>query len=400
MTDCLQIIVAEDNPIQREYLSHLIRNLGYDPIPAEDGLDALRLAQETDAQIIISDFEMPNLNGIELTREVRKLCLDHYVHIIMITGSDEDDVRKEALEAGADDFLNKTGSPTMLKARIRAATRLIQHAMELAHRTRILKESNDQIQADLRAAANAQRQLLPDIHEDMLGIRISSAFVPSSFVSGDMFGCFPLDETSLGFYAVDVSGHGVHASLLSVAIGYLITPEFFRTKALREDGSPDPAALVTDLNNRFSGADNDDYFSMFCGVLNTKTGQLEYCQAGSPSPFYVDRSGQTQAIGDGGFPVGMLSGATYHNDSLTIDHGGILVMCSDAAPEAENRRNEPFGATRLQEIVALCPSIGITNLPDKIIMALSAWRNGKTLEDDLTIVALERTIPHDTHELA
>ena len=400
MSDALKIIVAEDNPIQREYLSHLIRNLGYEPVPAEDGQDALRLVQETDAQIVISDFEMPHLNGIELTQEVRKLCLDHYVHIIMITGTDEDDVRREALAAGVDDFLNKTGSPTMLKARIRAATRLIQHAMELAHRSRVLKETNERIQEDLRAAANAQRQLLPDIHKEILGIRIASAFVPSSFVSGDMFGCFPLDETRLGFYAVDVSGHGVHASLLSVAIGYLITPEFFRTKALRADGAPDPAALVTDLNNRFSGAENDDYFSMFCGVLDTRTGHLEYCQAGSPSPFYVDRSGMAQSVGDGGFPVGMLSSVTYQNSSLHMHSGGSLVLCSDAAPEAENRKGEPFGAARLQEIISQYPSINITDLPDKIIMALTAWRGGKTLEDDLTIVALERTIPHDTHEFA
>lgn len=391
MGDRIKIIVAEDNPIQREYLSRLINKLGYDPIPAEDGLEALRLLHESGAQIIISDFEMPNLNGIELTREVRKLTLDHYVHIIMITGLGDDDFWREAMEAGADDFLSKASSPAMLKARIRAATRLIHHAMELADRTRTLKETNDRISADLLAAANAQRQLLPDLHDDVLGFRIASAFVPSSFVSGDMFGCFPLDDTTLGIYTVDVSGHGVHASLLSVAIGHLITPEFFRTKAFAPGGSPDPAALVTDLNHRFSGADNDDYFAMFCGVIDTQTGHMEYCQAGAPSPFYVDQTGNTRPIGDGGFPVGMLPGVAYENASFTIDVGGSIVLCSDAGPETENKRNEPFGSTRLQDIVATMPHTGLKNLPDKIIWALTEWRGEKTLEDDLTIVALERT---------
>lgn len=391
MGDRIKIIVAEDNPIQREYLAVLIRKLGYNPIPAEDGAEALRLLHSTNAQIIISDFEMPNLNGIELTREVRKLALDHYVHIIMITGVNDDDFWRDAMEAGADDFLSKASSPAMLKARIRAATRLIYHAMELAEQTRALKESHDRINDDLLAAANAQRQLLPDQRNDFLGFRIASAFVPSSFVSGDMFGCFPVDERTLGIYTVDVSGHGVHASLLSVAIGHLITPEFFRTKAFRPDGAPDPAALVTDLNQRFSGADNDDYFTMFIGVIDTETGRLTYCQAGAPSPIYVDHAGNSLCIGEGGFPVGMLPGMVFENADLTIDTGGTLVLCSDAALEAENKQSEPFGLDRLQGIVATKPQTGLTKLPDTIIMALSAWSDEKALEDDLTIVALERT---------
>ncbi|MGO4906910.1 PP2C family protein-serine/threonine phosphatase [Pseudorhodobacter sp. W20_MBD10_FR17] len=391
MPDRIKIIVAEDNPIQREYLAVLIRKLGYNPIPAEDGAEALRLLHSTNAQIIISDFEMPNLNGIELTREVRKLTLDHYVHIIMITGMNDDDFWREAMEAGADDFLSKSSSPAMLKARIRAATRLIHHAMELAAQTRALKDSHARINEDLLAAANAQRQLLPDQRNDFLGFKIASAFVPSSFVSGDMFGCFPVDERTLGIYTVDVSGHGVHASLLSVAIGHLITPEFFRTKAFTPDGHPDPAALVADLNQRFSGADNDDYFTMFTGVIDTQTGHLTYCQAGAPSPIYVDQAGKILCIGEGGFPVGMLPDLAFENAFLTIGTGGTLVLCSDAALEAENKQREAFGQDRLKGIVATKPQTGLTKLPDDIIMALSAWSGEKALEDDLTILALERT---------
>lgn len=400
MTALLKVIVAEDNMIQREYLCHLIRNLGYEALPAEDGQVALDLVKSTDAQILISDFQMPNLNGIELTREVRKLDLDHYVHVIMITGTHEDELREEALIAGADDFLSKGRSPVMLKARIRAATRLINHAMELAERTRILQETNERIQRDLNAAADAQRLLLPEIHEQILGFRISSAFVPSSFVSGDMFGCFALSDTKLGFYAVDVSGHGVHASLLSVAIGHLITPEFFQNKALAHDGKPDPAGLVADLNLRFSRGESDDYFTMFCGIFDRETGRLDYCQAGSPAPFYVDASGNTNLVGDGGFPVGMFQEASYDNDVMDIAYGGTLIVCSDAASEAENFSREQFGSDRIAEIVAACPQVGSETIPHKIIEALSAWRAGMTLEDDLTIVALERTNPHDTHDAA
>lgn len=400
MTDCLKILVAEDNIVQRAYLSQLIEALGYEAIPVDDGVEALNLIRDTNVQIVISDYQMPNLNGVELTHEVRQLDLDHYVYIIMITGSENDDVRGEALDAGVDDFLAKTRSPIMLQARIRAATRMIQHAEELAERSRVLKESNDRIQDDLHAAADAQRQLLPDIQKEMLGFTIASAFVPSSFVSGDMFGCFPLDADTLGFYTVDVSGHGVHASLLSVAIGYLITPEYFKEIVMKEGRGFDPAALVANLNARFCTADNDEYFTMFCGVIDTSSGRLNYCQAAYPSPYYVDAAGHTQTVGDGGFPVGMLPGVEYENGSMVIATGGALVICSDAASEAEDKANTPFGLDRLRQMVAKLPDVGLKRMPDEIVRSLTDWRGGKTLEDDLTVVALERNTVNDTHNAA
>jgi len=279
----LKIIVAEDHEIQRTYMCLLINKLGYEAIPAENGIEGLRLVRDSDAQILISDLNMPNLNGIELTEKVRQLKLDHYVHIIMVTGGDDEHSRRKALEAGVDDFMPKGPNPAMLTARIRAATRLIYHEKALADQNRILKDANDRIENDLRAAAIAQRRLLPDIQGDILGFRVASAFVPSAIVSGDMFGCFPLNDHKLGFYTVDVSGHGVQASLLSVAIGHLITPEYFRNKAILPNGNSDPAALVTALNARFCSDESDEYFTMFCGIVDQATGQFDYCQAGHPS---------------------------------------------------------------------------------------------------------------------
>ena len=394
----IKIIIAEDNEIQRTLISKLLFDFGYDVIPADDGLEALQLVQDSNVQIVLSDYQMPNLNGIDLTREVRNLDLDHYVHIIMITGSDEDDIRREALDAGVDDFITKASITVMLQARLRAATRLIHHAMQLAERTQILKESNDRIKEDFRAAAAAQRKLLPEIRDTIQGFRISSAFVPSSFVSGDMFGCFPLSGGKLGFYTVDVSGHGVHASLMSVAIGHLITPEFFKTRVCKQK-KQNPAALVADLNVRFSGQDNDEYFSMFCGVLDANSGRLDFCQAGSPSPFYVDLSGKAAQVGDGGFPVGMFPAVTYENSVLKMEYGGCLIICSDAAHEAENKNNKPFGSDRLRKIASTVPEVGVDNIPKKITQALSNWHESKNLEDDLTIVAIERTVAHDTYNV-
>jgi len=386
----LKIVVAEDSELQRLYLCSLINGLGYHAIEAEDGQLALDLVISTGAQIVISDLQMPNLNGIELTRKIRELDLGYYIHIIALTGSDEVETRVQALGAGADDFITKDSNTEILKARLRTATRLVNYAAELAEHTHILREANARIEDDLRSAAAAQRQLLPKLQNDIMGFGVASAFVPSSIVSGDMYGCFPVTEDTFAFYAVDVSGHGVHASLLSVAIGYLVTPDYVRTHAFDGEGKADPAAMVAALNDRFSASENDDYFTMFCAMIDITSGQMTFCQAGYPSPLYVAPCGETQTIGDGGFPVGIIPTASFENAAQPFELGASLIVCSDAATEAEDLACHPFGNARVREIAQTSHDIGTRNIPSEMIRALTTWRNDVPLEDDLTIVTLER----------
>lgn len=391
----LTVVVAEDNEIQRIYLTRLLEVLGYNVVAVADGKEALARLQDTNAQILLSDLRMPRMNGIELTRNIRALNLTQYVHIIMVTGQDEDDVRTEALEAGVDDFLTKERSPATLKARIRVADRLVRHAEELARSNRRLQETHARLELELNAAADAQRNLLPPKRTHLMGFEIASTFRPSSFVSGDMFGCLQLDDNHLGFYAVDVSGHGVHAALLSVSINHLITPEFFRLLTLANPERPDPSALVEAMNERFSEYDNDDYFTMLCGIVNIQTGRLSYCQAAYPSPYYLAPDGQMFLVGDGGFPVGMLPGAVYDTATLTLAEGGCLVLHSDAATEAEHPGIGPFGSRRLKQAIAQAVPFGAASIPEKVQADLLSWRGGHDLEDDLTIVAIERRSQND-----
>jgi len=396
----LKIIVAEDSELQRLYLCSLINGLGYEAIEAEDGQMALDLISSTEAPIVISDLQMPKLDGIALTRKIRDAELGHYVHVIMLTEVDGTENRKDALQAGVDDFITKGSSTELLRARLRTAVRLAKHAAQLAQRSRSLQEANARIERDLRAAAEAQEQLLPDLHDDIVGFRVASAFMPSAIVSGDMFGCFELNTETLAFYAVDVSGHGVHASLLSVAIGHLITPDYIRTHAFDADGQPNPAAMASVLNDRFGAFDNDAYFTMFCGIINSRTGQMHYCQAGSPSAIYVRACGDTTELGEGGFPIGMLNDLPYETRTHQFEAGAALIICSDAVCEAESPASEPFGTARLEEIARTFPAVGADKIPNELVDALATWRSGLPLEDDLTVLALERKVTDDTHVYA
>jgi phosphoserine phosphatase RsbU/P len=386
------VVVADDDAIQRSFTAAVLARLGHKAVEAADGDAALRLVMETAAPILICDLNMPGLDGHELTRQVRGLRSAHYVHIIMVTGRDQTAERNAALEAGVDDFMSKPLDAAMLTVRIRAAARLVEHEEALAERNRVLQEAQARIERDLQDAAAAQRRLLPDLRGQIQGCRFASAFAPSTYVSGDMFSCFELGPDTLGFYAVDVAGHGVHAALLSVAIGHLVTADYFSKNALGPEGKHDPAAFVRGLNTRFFSEEATDYFTMFCGLIARHDDRLDYCQAGYPSPFLIEAGGALRVVGDGGFPVGLLLEVDFETRSTSFAPGDKLVLCSDGASEAEDPRHQPFGEARLGRLIAEAAPAGLAAIPPAVVTALDRWREGIALEDDLTVLALERSL--------
>jgi len=388
----MQVVIADDDATQRIFASSVISRMGSQPLLAEDGLSALRLIEESGASILLCDLDMPGIDGHEVTRRIRQTNLGRYIHIVMLTAAGQAEERRRALEAGVDDFMTKPLDAAVLTVRMRAAARLIEHEEALSDRNRALELAKSRIEHDLGIAAEAQRRLLPDLEGQIRGCRFASAFVPSAYVSGDMFGCLSLAPDLVGFYAVDVAGHGIHAALLSVAVGHLVTAEYFASHTLSDGGKPDPAGLARDLNRRFCREDGTDYFTMFCGIIDQRAGRLHFCQAGYPTPVLTAPCGRTEILGDGGFPVGLLPTAEYENHEVAMEVGQTLVLCSDGVTEAEDAAGEAFGDNRVRGLVSRNVGKDVAAFPRAVVSALAEWRAGAPLDDDLTVFALERSL--------
>ncbi len=383
----MRVIVADDDALQRKFTSAVLTKLGHEPLEVPDGLSALRAVRETDAAAIICDINMPGMDGLQVAREVRALNLPRYVHFIIVTGRDHLENRRAALEAGVDDFMAKPFDFATMTARLRAAERLAAHESVLSERNRTLQLAKERIESDLQAAARAQHRLLPPAIGRSGPCEVHSAFRPSSIVSGDMFNYFDLPGNRMGFYVIDVAGHGINAALLSVSLSHLITPEYFASLGIAPDGQPDPAALVAALNRRFLHDDGDEYFTMFCGVIDFDASRLCYCQAGYTTPMHLSAEGRLTQIGNGGFPVALWPRADFVNETASFARGDRLLLCSDGACEAENPAGEPFGQDRLEAVFRTAAEAEVTPL---LLSALEAWRAGAPLEDDLTILTLKR----------
>jgi two-component system chemotaxis response regulator CheY len=101
------IMTADDSASMREMISFTLKNGGYDVIEAEDGRDALAKISGTEAHMLITDLNMPNMDGIELIRKVRALPQYKYIPIIMLTTESQDEKKMAGKAAGASGWIVK-----------------------------------------------------------------------------------------------------------------------------------------------------------------------------------------------------------------------------------------------------------------------------------------------------
>ncbi len=246
------VLIVEDSLVYRRLLSRMLTQWGYRVSEAENGIVALSILETQPVSMVISDWEMPEMDGLTLCREIRGRQLGHYIYFILLTARENPNDLTQGFDAGVDDFLSKPVEQSELRARLHAGTRILSLEATLAARNTHLSEALRQIEQDLEVAARIQHSVLP-AHQQCYGdYFFRLAVFTVRLVSGDIFNVFPLDN-HLGFYCVDVSGHGVGAAMMSLAVArqFLHGRTVERFLLDGDKGVVSPAEVVRILNERF-----------------------------------------------------------------------------------------------------------------------------------------------------
>ncbi|MGK6328291.1 PP2C family protein-serine/threonine phosphatase [Erwinia sp. DT-104] len=396
------VLVVDDAATYRKLLAGLLKKWGYEVFEAENGEQALAVLAERPINLLISDWEMPVMDGPTLCQEVRLQIQDRYVYVIVLTARESVEDLQVGFAAGADDFLRKPVNQVELQARLHAGERVLQLEAMLAARNRHLSEALRQIEQDLQAAASLQISILPP-HALQHGPYYADwLFIPSAWVSGDIFNLFPLDHQAVGFYCVDVAGHGVTAAMMSVAVArqFLHGRTVDRFLFSGNTVTP-PAQVVKILNERFCAQSQDvlSYFTIVYGVIDLQSGEGRLCQAGHPTPFIVSRAGVTRQVGDGGPPVGLLDDLSWEESDFQLAPGERLCIYSDGISECENPEHEMFGAQRLETLLASLNDVPVGGLLAQVQHELNLWRDtvpggNAPAADDISLLVIERQSPY------
>lgn len=396
------VLLVDDSRAQRRTLAVQLIRVGYHVVEAASSEEAMRICLERRPDIVISDWRMPGQTGLEFCRQFRDMQSDRYGYFILLTSRNDKKDIAEGLRAGADEFMTKPVSGAELLARLSASERILRMEESLRSTNSQLRDTLDQlretqaaIDRDLREARRLQQGLVRERHGRFGDFDLSLLMRPAGHIGGDLVGFFPINARRVGMFALDVSGHGVAAALLSARLAALLSGATDHNVALRitELGLYDarqPAEILHQLNTlMLEELRIDSYFTMIYADLDFLNGKLRLVQAGHPYPVLQRADGQIERIGRGGLPVGVFSHAEYEEVQLVLNPGDRLFITSDGLTEAENAHGEPLGDEGLHAILRTNALLRGDALLESICWSAANYAGGLR-NDDISAVLIER----------
>lgn len=392
------ILVVDDSRAQRKILQMYLTRWGYEVTEAGSGEEALQLCMERDFDIILSDWMMPGMTGLEFCKRFRATPRETYGYFVLLTSKSEKAEIADGLENGADDFVAKPVNADELRARLRAGERILGMQGELVEKNRLigatlgeLQKLYDSLDRDLIEARKLQQTLVRDRYRDF-GLGAASLLLrPSGHVGGDLVGSFPIDDARIAVYSVDVSGHGVASAMMTARLAGLLSgasPDQNIALKARSDGARDawpPSEVAARLNRMMlEDLQVEQYFTLAYAEVNLHTGLATIVQAGHPYPVLIHHSGWIETLGEGGLPIGLVLPAEYQQFEVCLTPGDRLFLVSDGVTECPDRNGEELGNDGFIEIIRRNIALKSPDLLEALLWDLNSFTEGRDFPDDVS----------------
>jgi sigma-B regulation protein RsbU (phosphoserine phosphatase) len=338
-----RVLIVDDQEPNRKLLAALVTSMGVGNIEhAKDGVDGLAKVESFKPDLVLLDIMMPNMDGFEMCRLLRKNPEWKDLPVLVNTALSEPRERVECFEAGATDMVVKPiNAPEVLaRVRIHLENRLMLGA---------LRQYHERVAQELSMAAQMQRSLLPDTDKlldlsSRLGVTITSRFETSSELGGDLWHVRELEGGRLGLILVDFSGHGVSAAINA-----------FRLHTLFDQHPPgnDPAAWMADLNRALKPLlPIGQFATVLYGILDPKAQRFDYAAGGAPSPILLMPGEAPRLLDASGLFLGATLNAEYETISVPFPPSAQLLLYSDAITEAEGPDGQMLEEQGLMDLAA------------------------------------------------
>jgi phosphoserine phosphatase RsbU/P len=268
-----------------------------------------------------------------------------------------------------------------LAASFNEMTRRLNESIEHLKETTAAKE---RIESELKIAHEIQMSMVPKIFPafpERSEFDIYATLVPAKEVGGDLYDFFFIDDDHLCFALGDVSGKGVPASLFMA-----VTKTLFR--AIAGKGGA-PGEILARLNAEIC-RDNEScmFVTFFCGILNTRTGEVNYSNGGHNLPYYLHRDGVTPLENAGGSALGLVEQSTYASGRMVLGPDDALLLYTDGVTEAMNRSETLYSDQRLAQFLETRRCSAPRQIIGDLIGDVRQFAAGAPQSDDITVLAL------------
>jgi len=349
-------------------------------------LEALsRLLEHPDINIILSDINMPEMDGLTLLAKLNELKNPALKTVIVSAYGDMDNIRT-AMNRGAFDFVTKPVDFNDLETTIKKTI----HELEILRQAQQEHDQLVAIQQDLVVARNIQQSILPKVFPpfpERNDFDIYAGMTPAKEVGGDFYDFFLIDKERLGLVIGDVSGKGVPA-----AIFMAVSRTLLKATAMKGLPPSECLAYVNDLLCLESTAAM--FVTIFYGIFNTTTGELEYSNGGHNPPYIMKADGKVQPLEmAGGIALGVMEEMSYNVDRIELQPGDGIFLYTDGVTEAFNANGVMYTNQRLEQLLTGQNSQSIKVIVQQVFQDVNDFSTGIEQSDDITILSMRRAAP-------
>ena len=378
-----KILVVDDEPdlehLMRQRMRRYVRAGLYEFVFAQNGVEALdRLNEQPDIEMVLSDINMPRMDGLALLDQVAQV--DPNIRSVIVSAYGDMKNIRTAMNRGAFDFITKPIDFEDL--RITIDRTLVHMAI-----WREALESRDQLVAirnELGVASQMQQSILPKVFPKGRGYETFANMVPAREVGGDFFDFVRLENGRLGVAIADVSGKGVPAALFMMSSRTLL-----KGSAI---GSEIPGTVLSSVNSLLE-EDNESlmFVTVLYAVFDPATGVFSYANGGHNPPLLVHADGSSEFLPTtDGVALGVMPDYDFEESRVTLAPGEMVVLYTDGVTEAIDDDSEEFGPERLQEVFHDGPPGSVRESNEAVFNAVETFAGDAPQFDDITCVTLKR----------
>ena len=376
-----KILVVDDEPdlelLLRQKFRRKVRRREIALEFASNGVEALeKLNQQDDIDMVLSDINMPEMDGLTLLSQINSLDLD--LRAVIVTAYGDMENIRTAMNRGAFDFLTKPINFDDLETTIDKTIRHLQ-VMREALRSR---DELVALRQELGVAAQMQDSILPKVFPEHQQYGLYAWMTPAKEVGGDFYDFFPVEDDRFAVVVADVSGKGVPAALFMMVSRTLV-----KGSAL---GEREPVKCITEVNQLLYEQNKESMFvTMFYAVLDPASGLLQYVNGGHNLPCLVKPSGEvTWLPGDSGIVLGVIDEFPYQQHSIQLEEGDVVFFYTDGVTEAMDEAGNQFGDDTLLDVLRKAAGADPEDMTRQVVDAVQEHAGGAPQSDDLTCLAL------------
>jgi two-component system response regulator len=357
--DSGNLLVVDDNEMNRDLLSRHLMRQGHRVSLAENGREALAMLEQDRFDVVLLDIMMPEMDGYETLKRMKSHETWQYIPVIMISALDEMAGVARCIETGAEDYLSRPFDAVLLSARIGA----VMEKKRLRDKEHLYLKS---LERELDIAREIQASFLPDALPEIPGWEIEVCFHPARQVAGDFYDAFLLPGgEGIGIVVADVCGKGVGAALFMGLFRSLIRAftdlhsdlyhydgnRISADIAADEDALKTIMTLTNDYIARHHGKSNM-FATIFFGLILPSDGTLIYINGGHEPPVIVGKNGMKARLTPTGPAVGMLPDMVFETGKAILEPGDTLTVFTDGITEAFDSEGKLYTKERLFKLLS------------------------------------------------